>query len=330
MCPTRDVPLARSPPQVRSEVSENGPKTTGTTTHDGCLPCPAAVATCPCVKIAPPCPCAAGVRFKRVAAQRDPGFQACPKVELHNHGDGSLTPQSLCELVARAGKKELLGLQKLLAGRWGPPPRDLDYDPKAPEQNDRISSKIADLDACAAELDPWVTSKATSSLAHFLEPFGTISTFLRLDGGATLMIQDFVARAARDNVIYSECRFAPEMLVPVADCKNKDDRTPEGNCKNKAAMKKIMVEAIDELKKQRIKKPDFRVKLIVSCIRNFALDECERQLDLAKELKDEFPDYMAGVDLAADEAGFPNIAPKNFAALFAKYPTLDVAVHKNY
>lgn len=69
------MPLARSPPQVRSEVSENGPKTTGTTTHDGCLPCPAAVATCPCVKIAPPCPCAAGVRFKRVAAQRDPGFK---------------------------------------------------------------------------------------------------------------------------------------------------------------------------------------------------------------------------------------------------------------
>ena len=64
------MPLARSPPQVRSKVSENGPKTTGTTTHDGCLPCPAAVATCPCVKIAPPCPCAADVRFKRVAAHR--------------------------------------------------------------------------------------------------------------------------------------------------------------------------------------------------------------------------------------------------------------------
>ena len=52
-------------------MSENGPKTTGTTTHDGCLPCPAAVATCPCVKIAPPCPCAAGVRFKRVADTSD-------------------------------------------------------------------------------------------------------------------------------------------------------------------------------------------------------------------------------------------------------------------
>ena len=96
-----------------------------------------------------------------------------PKVLLHDHLDGGLRPTTVLELAARAGYTEL------------------------PEKD---PARLADWFAAGA---------ARGSLALYLEGFRHTIALMQTAEALERVAYEFVEDMSRDNVVYSEVRFAP-------------------------------------------------------------------------------------------------------------------------
>lgn len=206
-----------------------------------------------------------------------------PKVELHAHGDGSMTAETLFSLVQQNDQvQELLSIGPLMSTRqW--------QAALGGAQVSAIPLGATQADVTTHEqLRYWVSAHSADSLTEFLAPFGLIGTILKLPGAPTAMALDFISQQAAENVIYSEMRFNPNLLA--------QDET------NSTQAKAVVDEVIAALKTDT----SVRVKVILSCLRHVGADGCADLIDVAKTVASEEPSYFAGVDLAADEITFPN------------------------
>lgn len=258
-------------------------------------------------------------------------IQAMPKIELHNHGDGALSPQALCDLIYDSGMQDTyLNINNIKVHRpfyVYENPVDLFYD---------ITDPLIIINqgqaGCAAYLAPWVQSKATTSLSHFLEPFDAITWMLMIPGGPAKMSRAFADRQIATNVIYSEMRYNPGLLVPQANCPTADWVVgPWGTqtCSNIEQQKLIVDETMAEFAVIEAENPGFRFKVNLACVRHLALSDCETMLQVAQGYMPggawENPMYFGGVGLAGAECCFPNTV---FNQLFIDYAQgLSVAVH---
>merc|ERR1719199_1149216 len=105
------------------------------------------------------------------------------------------------------------------------------------------------------------------------------------------MAEAFVSQQAASNVIYSEVRFAPQLLT-------------SGNVTSKMLVQASLRGLQKGLRAARAKGQKLDVELILCCYRSIPPEKCGEIVDLAAEMKG--PGQIVGVDLAGDEMHFSN------------------------
>jgi len=132
-----------------------------------------------------------------------------------------------------------------------------------------------------------VTVDHAASLADFLKTF---DFFYPIISGRTaalaveMMAEAFVEQQLADNVIYSEVRFAPQLLT------------------SENVTSQMLVDAAWRGLRKGMKGSAVRVHLILCCYRNLPVAACGDIVELAAAN----PEKVVGVDLAGDEMGFSN------------------------
>jgi len=171
-----------------------------------------------------------------------------PKVLLHEHLDGGLRPTTVLDLAARAGYREL------------------------PESD---PARLADWFAAGA---------ARGSLALYLEGFRHTIALMQTPEALERVAYEFVEDMARDNVVYSEVRFAPHF------------HTQQGLGLDgvMTAVRKGLVRGEEAF--------GVRVGVIVCAMRNLSSMLSYQMAELAVAWRDR---GCVGFDLAGEEAGHP-------------------------
>ncbi|MFO1009279.1 MAG: adenosine deaminase [Planctomycetota bacterium] len=171
-----------------------------------------------------------------------------PKVLLHEHLDGGLRPTTVLELAAAAGYKEL-------------PERD--------------PAKLADWFAAGA---------ARGSLAQYLEGFRHTIALMQTPEAIERVAYEFAEDMAKDNVVYSEVRFAPHF------------HTQQG-----LGLDGVMTAVMKGLRRGE-EDHGVRVGVIVCAMRNLSSMLSYQMAELAVAWRDH---GVVGFDLAGEEAGHP-------------------------
>eukprot|EP00746_Dinoflagellata_sp_MGD_P139384 gnl/MRDRNA2_/MRDRNA2_72858_c0_seq1.p1 gnl/MRDRNA2_/MRDRNA2_72858_c0~~gnl/MRDRNA2_/MRDRNA2_72858_c0_seq1.p1 ORF type:complete len:375 (-),score=73.72 gnl/MRDRNA2_/MRDRNA2_72858_c0_seq1:465-1589(-) len=173
---------------------------------------------------------------------------AAPKVELHSHGDGSLTAATLWQIGQVRGMS-------------------FPADVKKPE-----------------DLTRHIAAPHSKSLADFLATFNFFYPFLQdSEEAIEIFSEAFSRQQAAANVIYSEMRFAPQLLIT-------------GNVSG------VTNEGLVLAAQRGLSKGGARVRILLCCYRNLDPAACAEIVDLAARHRD----IVAGIDLAGDETHFPN------------------------
>lgn len=269
-------------------------------------------------------------------------FERAPKVELHTHSDGSLQPESLCELAMRDNDADMLRQAYLnspggcraagvLDSKQIKAARDI-YTREF-GRSSRLARASDEVKRCADEIAPFVTSFRTRSLTEFLEPFSCVSSFILLRGGIEVLAKSFVAQQAAENVIYSEVQFAPQLVLSTCN--------PFLNCdlKPKAMMQEMWNVTARLLhgiaSSQEVSDGSVVVRVLLDCFRALPVALCEQNVELAIMMKSgaeggmsdqgqryKFADFIVGINLAGDEINFPNSARpgggESFTQLFER------------
>ncbi|MBI5364801.1 MAG: adenosine deaminase [Planctomycetes bacterium] len=171
-----------------------------------------------------------------------------PKVLLHEHLDGGLRPKTVLELAAAAGYKEL------------------------PESD---PAKLADWFAAGA---------ARGSLAQYLEGFRHTIALMQTADAIERVAYEFAEDMARDNVVYSEVRFAPHF------------HTQQG-----LGLDGVMTAVMKGLRRGE-EDHGVKVGVIVCAMRNLSSMLSYQMAELAVAWRDH---GVVGFDLAGEEAGHP-------------------------
>jgi adenosine deaminase len=134
-----------------------------------------------------------------------------------------------------------------------------------------------------------------NNLADFLTRAVKGFALMQTKENLRLVVHDLFKQLLADNVIYAEIRFAPLQHL-------QQDLTPYE-----------VVAAVEEATAAAIKETGIEARLILCTLRHFSEAQSLETVALVEQFKST---YVAGFDIAADEAGFPidnHIAAFNYA-----------------
>ncbi len=174
-------------------------------------------------------------------------IKRCPKVELHDHLDGGLRPQTIIDLAAEEG----------------------------------ITLPETD----PVKLQKWIVRGGEEkSLALYLESFALTTQVMQTEYALERIAFEAIEDLAKDNVVYAEIRFAPEI------------HTQKG-----LNLEQIVTSVLKGLERGR-KQTGVQYGLILCAMRN---QSPENSLEIA-ELAVAFSERgVVGFDIAGDEYGHP-------------------------
>lgn len=132
--------------------------------------------------------------------------------------------------------------------------------------------------------EQFIAPAKCKNLADFLSRIQSSIDLMQTDRGLRLVTKDLFKQLKRDNVIYAEIRFAPLQHL-------KQGLTPDK-----------VVETVENATAEASKDTGVEARIILCTLRHFTP---KQSLRMAKLLEDFRGTHVAGMDLAADEAGFP-------------------------
>jgi adenosine deaminase len=185
-------------------------------------------------------------------------IRTLPKVVLHDHLDGGLRPETVLDLADAAGHR-LPESDPQVLGRW------------------------------------FVTAASTRSLPEFLETFRHTVACLQTAEGLTRAAREAVLDHARDGVIYTEIRYAPELHL-------------DGGLTLEAVVEAVHAGLEEGMEEARQEGHPIRAAALLVAMR-----QADRSVEIAR-LALANRDRCVGFDIAGPEAGFP---PSRHAEAFA-------------
>ncbi|CAJ1349441.1 unnamed protein product [Effrenium voratum] len=197
-----------------------------------------------------------------------------PKVELHVHLDGAFDPALLFELA----KKRLGEL---------PENTESAVTGKAIAVRDKVASceKLEDFEKL-------ITCKGQRSLKAMLDCFNIFLPCVRGDLNAVEeMSYRFCCRQAKENVVYTEVRYSPHLLLDGEYFSGETRLDPEA-----------AVAAVTRGLRRGCREHGIVVNQILCCI-SFQPSWSTAIVDLALKHRDAFPCAVVGIDVAAGEVG---------------------------
>ncbi len=133
-------------------------------------------------------------------------------------------------------------------------------------------------------LQNYIAPEKCINLADFLtraiKGFALMQTKEQLQ----LVVHDLFKQLAADNVLYAEIRFAPLHHI------------------EKGMTSFEVVAAVEEATAQAVKETGIEARLILCTLRHYSNEQSMETVQLVQQFKNT---YVAGFDIAADEAGFP-------------------------
>jgi adenosine deaminase len=136
----------------------------------------------------------------------------------------------------------------------------------------------------AAYVHDFVAPERCTSLADFLRYIDASLALLQTREGLRVAVEDLFAQLARDNVVYAEIRFAP--LIHVRQGLSAED----------------VVRTVADAVGSSVARTGIEARVILCALRHFSAQDSLATARLACRFRDA---GVAGLDLAADEAGFP-------------------------
>jgi adenosine deaminase len=169
--------------------------------------------------------------------------------------------------------------------------------------------------AGASELDPSVTQEIYNrdfkgplecrDLADFLSHVPPILNLLQTERGLQVMIEDMFRQMAADGMVYAELRFAPLQHL-------RGGLTP-----------REVVRIVEAATQRAVKDSGIESRLILCSLRHYSAGQSMDTVQLVEEFRGSF---VAGFDLAGDEAGYP-LATHLEAFDYARAHNLPITSH---
>lgn len=133
-------------------------------------------------------------------------------------------------------------------------------------------------------LDKFIAPGKCTDLADFLTRTGPPLDLMQTPQGLTLATEDLFRQLKKDNIIYAEIRFAPLQHLAKG-------MSPEN-----------VVAVVEESVARMIKETGIEARIILCTLRHFDEEQSMTTAVLAEDFRGT---TVTGLDLAADEAGFP-------------------------
>jgi adenosine deaminase len=133
-------------------------------------------------------------------------------------------------------------------------------------------------------LQNYIAPAKCLSLADFLTRAVKGFALMQTKEQLQWVVEDLFQQLANDNVIYAEIRFAPLQHI------------------EKGLTPVEVVAAVEQATAAAVKRTGIEARLILCTLRHFSEAQSMETVQLVEQFKDT---YVAGFDIAADEAGFP-------------------------
>jgi adenosine deaminase len=169
--------------------------------------------------------------------------------------------------------------------------------------------------AVVQKIDPSVTEEAykrdfiappkCNDLVDFLTRAVKGFALMQTTEQLRLVVDDVFEQLAEDNIIYAEIRFAPHLHL------------------QKGLTPHEVVETTEEAVRKAVHATGIEARLILCTLRHFNEDQSMEVVKLVEQFKDS---YVAGFDIAGDEAGFPIDAHRK-AFEYAKEKGISCTAH---
>lgn len=151
----------------------------------------------------------------------------------------------------------------------------------------------------------FVAPARCTNLAHFLSRVPKILPLLQTSEALAVMVEDVFEQLRRDSVVYAELRFAP--LLHIAG----------------GLPAERVVDIVDATVERMARQTGIEARLILCTLRHYTEQDSLRTAALVREFRAR---RVAALDLAGDEAGFPN-HPHVAAFRYARDHGLNTTAH---
>ncbi|MGD8781700.1 MAG: adenosine deaminase [Ignavibacteria bacterium] len=131
----------------------------------------------------------------------------------------------------------------------------------------------------------YAAPKKCKNLAHYIKCVGHSLELLHTKEALKMTVQDYFQQLQKDNIIYAEIRYAPQLHL-----------------QNGLKVEEVIETVGEEVQKQ-IDRTGIKANLIHCTLRHYTEEQSMLAVKNVERYRGSIP--VAGFDLAADEAGFP-------------------------